>query len=163
LGLKRRPLCFLFRAFLRPWPSQRLIRRGVAWRTSLLRVRAQHVWLVRHDDLHATHSRVPRPLLFRAGNDAYSAVVVAQQLAKALNTDVNSLPLSIVLSWLEQKAVAVLLSLLYLNVKNVRIGPNLPAFVTPTTLAFLNKTFGLQHINEGAADGDVASVMGLKA
>ena len=77
---------------------------------------------------------IPRVLDMGQCNDAYSAVVVAQALAGALKTDVNGLPLSIVLSWLEQKAVLVLLSLLHLGVKNIRIGPSLPAFVTPKTL-----------------------------
>jgi hydroxylamine reductase len=73
------------------------------------------------------------------------------------------LPLSLVLSWLEQKAVAVLLSLLHLGVRDIRIGPALPAFVTPNTLAFLVKSFNLQQINESAPDGDVKAVMGIKA
>jgi hydroxylamine reductase (hybrid-cluster protein) len=64
-------------------------------------------------------------------NDAYSALVVATELAKAFKTDVNSLPLSLDISWFEQKAVAVLLTLLHLGVKNIRLGPVLPAFLTP--------------------------------
>jgi hydroxylamine reductase len=64
-------------------------------------------------------------------NDAYSALVVATELAKALNTDVNSLPLSLDISWFEQKAVAVLLTLLHLGVKNIRLGPNLPGACFP--------------------------------
>lgn len=73
----------------------------------------------------ATASHHPSPPL-RQCNDAYSALVVATELAKALNTDVNSLPLSLDISWFEQKAVAVLLTLLFLGVKNIRLGPNLP-------------------------------------
>lgn len=106
---------------------------------------------------------IPRVLDMGQCNDSYSAVVVAQALAKALGTDVNSLPLSIVLSWLEQKAAAVLLACLHLGIKNIRIGPELPAFVTPKTLAFLQANFGLQHINMSHPDGDVASVMGRVA
>ena len=63
--------------------------------------------------------------------DAYSALVVATELAKVFKTDVNSLPLSLDLSWFEQKAVAVLLTLLHLGVRNIRLGPRLPAFLTP--------------------------------
>ena len=96
-------------------------------------------------------------------NDSYSAVVVASALAQAFKTDVNGLPLSIVLSWFEQKAVAVLLSLLSLGVKNIRIGPALPAFVTPGTLALLQDKFGLMPIKSEAKDGDVDAVMGGRA
>jgi len=67
---------------------------------------------------------------------------------------------SLAISWLEQKAVAVLLSLLSLGVKNVRIGPALPAFVTPATLDFLVKQFNLQHVKESAPDGDADAIMG---
>ena len=62
--------------------------------------------------------------------DAYSALVIATELAKVFKTDVNSLPLSLDLSWFEQKAVAVLLTLLHLGVRNIRLGPRLPAFLT---------------------------------
>jgi hypothetical protein len=98
---------------------------------------------------------IPRVLDMGQCNDSYSAVVVATALAKAFGTDVNGLPLSIVLSWFEQKAVAVLLSLLSLGVKNIRIGPALPAFVTPKTLAFLQKEFNLQPIKADGAWGEV--------
>jgi len=70
-------------------------------------------------------------------NDAYGAVLVASALADALQTDVNSLPLSITLSWFEQKAVAVLLSLLHLGIRNMRVGPVLPAFLTPRVIDML--------------------------
>lgn len=93
-------------------------------------------------------------------NDSYSAAVVALKLAEVLKVGVNELPLSIVLSWLEQKAVAVLLSLLHLGVKNIRIGPSLPAFITPAALDILVKNFNLQPIKADAEDGDVAAVMG---
>ncbi len=72
---------------------------------------------------------IPRLLDMGQCNDAYSAVKVAQVLANAFGVQVNDLPLSLVLSWYEQKAVAVLLSLLYLGIKNIRIGPSLPAFI----------------------------------
>ena len=79
------------------------------------------------------------PRLLDAGqcNDAYSAVVIAQALAQAFNCTISELPLSFVLSWYEQKAVAVLLSLLSLGVKGIRLGPSLPAFVSPNVLSFL--------------------------
>jgi hydroxylamine reductase len=106
---------------------------------------------------------IPRVLDMGQCNDSYSAVVVASALAKAFGTDVNGLPLSIVLSWFEQKAVAVLLSLLSLGVKNIRIGPALPAFITPGALAILVEKFGLQPIKSDSTDGDVDAVMGLVA
>ena len=103
---------------------------------------------------------IPRVLDMGQCNDSYSAVVVATELAKAFNTDINSLPLSIVLSWFEQKAVAVLLTLLSLGVKNIRIGPALPAFVTPATLDFLVKTFNLMPINAEHPEDDLKAMVG---
>lgn len=70
-------------------------------------------------------------------NDAYAAVRVALALAEALHCDVNELPLSLVLSWYEQKAVSILLTLLALGVRNIRLGPSLPAFVSPNILNLL--------------------------
>lgn len=106
---------------------------------------------------------IPRVIDMGQCNDSYSAVVVAMELAKVLKCGVNDLPLSLVLSWLEQKAVAVLLSLLHLGVKDIRIGPSLPAFVTPAALDILVKTFGLKPIAADAPDADVPGVMGIKA
>ncbi len=80
---------------------------------------------------------IPRLLDIGQCNDAYSAVKIAQALADAFHVGVNDLPLSIVLSWYEQKAVAILLSLLYLGIKDIRIGPSLPAFITPGILNVL--------------------------
>lgn len=80
---------------------------------------------------------IPRLLDIGQCNDAYSAIQIAVALAQAFDTDVNSLPLSIVLSWYEQKAVAILLTLLHLGIKDIRLGPSLPAFVTPTVLQVL--------------------------
>jgi hydroxylamine reductase (hybrid-cluster protein) len=77
-------------------------------------------------------------------NDAYSALVVATKLAEALKTDVNSLPLSLDISWFEQKAVAVLLTLLHLGVQNIRLGPNLPAFLTPEATQLLVEKFNIK-------------------
>ena len=75
-------------------------------------------------------------------NDAFGAVKVAVALAEAFGCSVNELPLSIILSWYEQKAVCVLLTLLYLGIKNIRLGPTLPAFVSPNVLNYL-----VEHYN----------------
>ncbi|HPU23385.1 MAG TPA: hydroxylamine reductase, partial [Candidatus Kapabacteria bacterium] len=79
-------------------------------------------------------------------NDAYSAIKIAVALAEAFNTDVNSLPLSLILSWYEQKAVAILLTLLYLGIKNIKLGPSLPAFLEPEIVEFLVKTYNIAPI-----------------
>ncbi|MDD5220915.1 MAG: hydroxylamine reductase, partial [Candidatus Bipolaricaulis sp.] len=95
---------------------------------------------------------LPRLLDIGQCNDAYSAIEIAKVLAGAFKTDINALPLSLVLSWYEQKAVAILLTLLSLGIKNIRIGPSLPAFVTPPVLDVLVKTFGLTPITTPEAD-----------
>jgi hydroxylamine reductase len=95
---------------------------------------------------------IPRLLDMGQCNDAYSAVKVAQALADAFGVQVNDLPLSLVLSWYEQKAVAVLLSLLYLGIKNIRIGPSLPAFITPNILKVLIEKFNIIPITTVEAD-----------
>jgi len=95
---------------------------------------------------------VPRLLDVGQCNDAYSAIRIALALADAFGTDVNSLPLSLILSWYEQKAVVILLTLLHLGIKNIRIGPSLPAFVTPAVLDVLVKTYGLTPITTPEAD-----------
>eukprot|EP00879_Flechtneria_rotunda_P026873 GHRR01028711.1.p1 GENE.GHRR01028711.1~~GHRR01028711.1.p1 ORF type:complete len:212 (+),score=48.81 GHRR01028711.1:776-1411(+) len=89
---------------------------------------------------------VPAFLSVLQCNDAYLALVVATELAKALNTDVNSLPLSFDISWFEQKAIAVLLTLLSLGVKNIRLGPNLPAFLTSNATALLVEKFRIKGL-----------------
>jgi len=99
-----------------------------------------------------TIDEIPRLLDMGQCNDAYSAVKVAQALADAFNVQVNDLPLSLVLSWYEQKAVAVLLSLLYLGIKNIRIGPSLPAFITPGILKVLVEKFNIMPITTVEAD-----------
>ncbi len=91
-------------------------------------------------------------------NDAYSAVVIAQALANAFECGVNDLPLSIVLSWYEQKAVAVLLSLLHLGIKNIKIGPTLPAFISPNVLNVLVEKFNIQPIT--TVEQDIEQVLG---
>lgn len=101
---------------------------------------------------------IPRLLDVGQCNDAYSAVVVAQELAKAFGTDLNGLPLSLVLSWYEQKAVCVLLSLLHLGVRNIRIGPSLPAFLTPSVVDVLHEKFNIMPVT--SAIQDLADIMG---
>jgi hydroxylamine reductase len=95
---------------------------------------------------------IPRLLDVGQCNDAYSAVQIALALAKAFQVGVNELPLSLILSWYEQKAVAILLTLLYLGIKNIRLGPSLPAFITPAVLDTLVKTFQIQPITTPEAD-----------
>ncbi|MCX7722185.1 MAG: hydroxylamine reductase [Verrucomicrobiae bacterium] len=89
---------------------------------------------------------IPRMLDIGQCNDAYSAIQIALALSKAFNCGVNDLPLSLILSWFEQKAVAILLTLLHLGIRNIRLGPSLPAFVTPNTLKVLNEKFNLVPI-----------------
>ena len=100
------------------------------------------------------------PRLLDAGqcNDAYSAVQIASALAKAFNVPVNDLPLSMILSWYEQKAVCILLALLHLGIKGIRLGPSLPAFITPNVLDVLVKNFDIKPI--GTADGDLKAILG---
>ena len=101
----------------------------------------------------------PFPRLLDMGqcNDAYGAVQVAVALAKAFDCGVNDLPLSLVISWFEQKAVAVRLSLLHLGVKGIRIGPKAPAFITPNIMAILQEKFDLKLTGE--ADADLAETL----
>jgi hydroxylamine reductase len=101
---------------------------------------------------------IPRLMGIGQCNDAYSAVVIAQALAKAFNMGLNDLPLSMILSWYEQKAVAILLSLLYLGVRNIRLGPSLPAFVTPNMLKVLIDNFNIMPIK--TADEDLKTILG---
>ena len=95
---------------------------------------------------------LPRLLDIGQCNDAYSAVCIATALADAFDTDVNSLPLSLILSWYEQKAVADLLALLSLGFKNIYLGPTLPAFLSPNVLQYLADTFGLRPISQAKDD-----------
>ncbi len=99
-----------------------------------------------------TVAGLPRLLDMGQCNDAYSALVVATKLAEAFNVGVNDLPLSLIVSWFEQKAAAVLLTLLALGVRNVRLGPTLPAFLTPALVDVLVEKFGIQPITEAKAD-----------
>ncbi len=102
---------------------------------------------------------IPRLLDIGQCNDAYSAVQIALALSKAFNLPVNDLPLSLVLSWYEQKAVAILLSLLSLGIKDIRLGPTLPAFITPNVLDVLVKNFDIKPI-AATADEDLETILG---
>jgi hydroxylamine reductase len=101
---------------------------------------------------------IPRLLDVGQCNDAYSAIQIALALAGAFNCGVNDLPLSLILSWYEQKAVAILLTLLSLGIKNIRLGPSLPAFITPNVLDFLVKTFDIKPIS--TPDEDLKAILG---
>jgi hydroxylamine reductase len=101
---------------------------------------------------------IPRLLDIGQCNDAYSAIQIAVALSKAFNMGVNELPLSMVLSWYEQKAVAILLTLLHLGIKDIRLGPSLPAFITPNVLAVLVKNFNIMPIS--TPDEDLKAILG---
>ena len=101
---------------------------------------------------------IPRLLDVGQCNDAYSAVQIAVALAGAFNCGVNDLPLSFILSWYEQKAVVILLSLLHLGIKNIKLGPSLPAFVTPNVLNFLVENFNIGPIT--TVDADLKAALG---
>jgi hydroxylamine reductase len=100
---------------------------------------------------------IPRLLDIGQCNDAYSAIQIALALSKAFGVGVNELPLSLVLSWYEQKAVAILLTLLYLGIKDIRLGPTLPSFLTPNVLDFLVKNYGVKPIT--TPDADLAAML----
>jgi hydroxylamine reductase len=95
---------------------------------------------------------IPRMLDMGQCNDSYGAIQVALALAEAFECSVNELPLSFVLSWYEQKAVCILLTLLYLGVKDIHLGPTLPAFVSPNILNFLVENYGVTPIAETAEE-----------
>lgn len=101
---------------------------------------------------------IPRLLDIGQCNDAYSAIQIAVALANAFNVGVNELPLSLVLSWYEQKAVAILLTLFHLGIKGIRLGPSLPAFVTPNVLDVLVKNFDIKPIS--TPDEDLKALLG---
>ncbi len=95
---------------------------------------------------------IPRLLDVGQCNDAYSAIQIAVALAQAFGCGVNDLPLSLILSWYEQKAVAILLTLLFLGIKNIRLGPSLPAFISPAALQILVDKFGIGPTTTPEAD-----------
>lgn len=113
----------------------------------------------RFNDLDlGTIGGLPRIMDMGQCNDAFSAIKVAVALADAFGCGVNDLPLSIILSWYEQKAVCVLLTLLYLGIKNIKLGPTLPAFVSPNVLNYL-----VEHYNiapTGTVDDDLKVILG---
>ncbi len=103
---------------------------------------------------------IPRLLDCGQCNDAYSAIKIAIALARAFECDVNGLPLSLILSWYEQKAVCILLTLLSLGIKNIKLGPTLPAFISPNVLNVLVEKFNIAPIT--TADNDIDMVLKKK-
>ncbi len=101
---------------------------------------------------------IPRLLDIGQCNDAYSAVQIAVALANAFDCEVNDLPLSFVLSWYEQKAVAILLTLFHLGIKGIKLGPSLPAFITPNVLDVLVKNFEIKPIS--TPEEDLQEILG---
>ena len=101
---------------------------------------------------------IPRLLDIGQCNDAYSAIQIASALANAFECGVNDLPLSMILSWYEQKAVAILLTLLHLGIKNIRLGPSLPAFITENVLNVLVENFNIMPIK--TVDEDLKDILG---
>ena len=101
---------------------------------------------------------IPRLLDVGQCNDAYSAIQIAVALAGAFECGVNDLPLSMILSWYEQKAVVILLTLLSLGIKDIRLGPSLPAFITPNVLNVLVENFAIKPISETAQE-DIETIL----
>ncbi len=101
---------------------------------------------------------IPRLLDVGQCNDAYSAIQIAVALAGAFECDVNDLPLSMIISWYEQKAVAILLTLLFLGIKDIRLGPSLPAFISPAVLQFLVDTFDIKPVD--TPENDLKTILG---
>ncbi|MCI5113788.1 MAG: hydroxylamine reductase [Candidatus Electrothrix sp. AX1] len=102
---------------------------------------------------------IPRLLDIGQCNDAYSAIQIAVALAGAFECEVNELPLSMIISWYEQKAVAILLTLLYLGIKDIRLGPSLPAFISPAILDFLVATFDIKPV-AATPEEDLQAILG---
>ncbi|OGO91790.1 MAG: hydroxylamine reductase [Clostridiales bacterium GWF2_38_85] len=101
---------------------------------------------------------IPRLMDIGQCNDAYSAIKVAVELSKAMECEVNELPLSMVLSWYEQKAVCILLTLFYLGIKNIYLGPTLPAFISPNILKYLVEKYNISPIS--TAEADLKKILG---
>ncbi len=113
----------------------------------------------RFNDLDiGTIGGLPRIMDMGQCNDAYSAIRVAVALAKAFGCGVNELPLSMILSWYEQKAVCILLTLLYLGIKDIRLGPSLPAFISPNVLDYLVKNYNIAPIK--TPEEDLKAILG---
>jgi hydroxylamine reductase len=101
---------------------------------------------------------IPRLLDIGQCNDAYSAIKIAVALAEAFDCGVNDLPLSMILSWYEQKACVILLTLLHLGIKDIRLGPSLPAFISPNVLNVLVENFNIMPI--GSPEEDLKAILG---
>ena len=113
----------------------------------------------RFNDLEAgTIGGLPRIMDMGQCNDAYSAIKVAVALAEAFECGVNDLPLSMILSWYEQKAVCILLTLFHLGIKNILLGPSLPAFVSPNVLKFLVEKYNIAPIS--TPEDDLKKILG---
>ena len=113
----------------------------------------------RFNDLDlGTIGSLPRIMDMGQCNDAYSAIKVAVALAEAFECGVNDLPLSMILSWYEQKAVCILLTLLYLGIKDIRLGPSLPAFISPNVLNYLVENYNIAPIT--TPENDLESILG---
>lgn len=104
---------------------------------------------------------IPRLLDVGQCNDAYSAIKIAEALAEVFQTGINNLPLSLILSWYEQKAVCILLTLLHLGIKNIRIGPSLPAFVSPAAYKILKENYNLLPIT--TPEKDLQDILGKQS
>ena len=111
-----------------------------------------------HDLDLGTIGGLPRLMDIGQCNDAYSAIKIALALADAFGCGVNDLPLSMVLSWYEQKAVCILLTLLYLGIRNIRLGPTLPAFISPNVLDYLVKRYNIAPIT--TPEEDLKAILG---
>ena len=111
-----------------------------------------------HDLNLGSIGNLPRLLDIGQCNDAYSAIRIALALADAFDCDVNELPLSMILSWYEQKAVSILLTLLHLGIRNIKLGPTLPAFVSPNVLNYLVEHYQISAI--GTVDEDMREILG---
>ena len=112
----------------------------------------------RFNDLDlGTVSGLPRLMDMGQCNDAFGAIQVAAALAEAFGCQVNDLPLTLVLSWYEQKAVCILLSLLHLGIRNIYLGPTLPAFLSPAILEYLTKQFEIHPIS--TPENDLAAIL----
>ena len=113
----------------------------------------------RFNDLNlGTIGNLPRLMDLGQCNDAFSAIKIASELARAFNCGINDLPLSLIISWYEQKAVCILLTLLYLGVKNIRLGPTLPAFLSPNILHYLAENYNISAIT--APEKDLKNILG---
>ena len=111
-----------------------------------------------HDLELGTIGELPRLMDMGQCNDAYSAIKVAAALAEAFGCGVNELPLSMVLSWYEQKAVCILLTLLHLGIRDIRLGPTLPAFLSPNVLHYLVENYHITPIS--TPEEDLKAILG---